>query len=96
MGLYHRDLIQGAGAGHGKGQEEMAGRREELNRQARPAAARLEPFRCDRNRSSLLSLTAADPRVRACAGAPDGRRAPVAAEERVQTNWNRSSHLKAG
>jgi len=39
----------------------------------------LEPFRCDRTHSSLLSLTAGDPRVRACAGAPDGRRAAVAA-----------------
>jgi VCBS repeat-containing protein len=36
-------------------------------------------FRFDRNHSRILSLTAADPRVRACAGAPDGRRAAVAA-----------------
>ncbi len=39
----------------------------------------LERFRFDRNRFRFFSLTAADPRVRACAGAPDGRRAAVAA-----------------
>ncbi len=40
------------------------------------------------NRPRLLSLTAADPRVRACAGAPGNRRAAVAACERFQTTWN--------
>jgi hypothetical protein len=39
------------------------------------AGFRGEPLRLRR----CLSLTAADPRVRACAGAPDGRRAAVAA-----------------
>jgi len=51
--------------------------------------ARLERFRFDRNRSSIVSLAAADPRVRACAGAPDGRRAAVAAEARVRPNGTR-------
>ena len=39
----------------------------------------LKRFRFDRKRSRFFSLTAADPRVRACAGAPDDRRAAVAA-----------------
>ncbi len=39
----------------------------------------LERFRFDRNRSGFILLTAADPRVRAGAGAPDDRRAAVAA-----------------
>ena len=39
----------------------------------------LERFRFDRTHSSLFSLTAADLKVRASAGAPDCRRAAVAA-----------------
>ncbi len=37
---------------------------------------RLEQFQVAWNRSRFFSLTAADPKVRACAGAPDYRRAP--------------------
>ncbi len=43
------------------------------------SGAELERFRYDRNRSRFFSLTVADPRVRAGAGAPDDRRAAVAA-----------------
>ncbi len=39
----------------------------------------LEQFSFDENRATILSLTAADLKVRACAGAPDSRRAEVAA-----------------
>ncbi len=44
-----------------------------------PGRFALKRFRIDRNRVSVLSLTAADLKVRACAGAPEGRRAAVAA-----------------
>ena len=39
----------------------------------------LEQFQVAWNRSRFFALMAADPRVRACAGAPDDRRAAVAA-----------------
>ncbi len=42
----------------------------------------------------MLSLTAADPRVCACAGAPSDRRAAVVACERFQATWNRSSPVR--
>ena len=37
----------------------------------------LEPFHFEWTRSSIMSLTAADRMVRACAGAPDNRRAAL-------------------